>query len=754
MLCDISELSALFAEDSLEELLQKVVDMVADHMRAQVCSIYLYDDHSDMLTLRATRGLKSESVGQVQLRSGEGLVGIAFYEKKSICEASGSSHPNFKFYPNIDEELYDAFLAVPILRGQIGIGVLVVQRRKGDSFTEQDQMALKATSSQLVSMLENIRLLFHSRDRQKPYSFKREEVTSPEFHSYRFMKGRSGSSGVAYAGTIVLGAGNAEKPLFDVSQDSGIDSVKFEEAIVRTERQLDSLQAAVEERLSDAASLIFGSHLLMLKDPSYVGSMRELMRRGVHPVAAVQQIYQQYLAIFEKSEAPMIREKVQDIKDLTTRLMDNLIGSSREEQYIADHILIARELLPSDLLRYSAENVKGVVLVSGGVTSHVSILARSLQLPLVIINDASLLRIPPETPVIVDADSGAIYLHPAADLRTRMLAQEDKKKTMTGTQDLGRCQTRDGRQISIMINVNLISDADVLSSGEIDGVGLYRSEFPFIIRHNFPSEEEQFFIYSRLLKKMRGKPVTFRTLDIGGDKILSYYEFPHQENPFLGMRSLRFSLSHKEIFKQQIRAILRAGANHDIKIMFPMVASLDDIYECKEVLQKCQQELSAEGAAYHHTPPLGAMIEIPSTIPIIDDLANELDFLSIGTNDLIQYTLAVDRTNEKVSDYYIPHHPAILRSLKKIAEAGIKYGKPVSICGDMGAKEQYIPFLIGIGITILSMDSYSVRRSKELVCRLDSEECAHLAEKMLAASTIRQVEASMLEAELIPTLGL
>lgn len=745
MLCDISELSSLFEQSSLEDLLQKAVDMVAEHMRAQVCSIYLYNDSDNDLVLRATHGLTQESVGKIRMSPGQGLVGLSFLEIRPIRDNHASKNPNFKFYPGINEELYDAFLAVPIFRGHIRIGVLVVQRTRGDDFSEKDELALRATASQLVSMLENIRLMIASGEIASASASGKAKKTDSRMEQKdlwqnRVFNGKKGAPGLVFANAVVQGVQIKDRLFQHYSLSEHFDLGDFDAAVKETKRQLEDLQTAVEERLSDAASLIFESHLLILKDPGFVVAMRSEVQEGKNAAEVILKFYHQYKKVFDASEVALIREKSQDLEDLTTRLLGNLTGLLIEEQSIGGHILIARDLLPSDLLRYSAQNIKGIILVRGGVTSHVAILARSLQIPLMLVNEPSLLSLTEELPVILDADHEKVYLNPIEKVKTSVLEKSRMRSVIAQKEDHGIVYTRDRKKISLMINVNLLTDSNIISSDEIAGVGLYRTEFPFIIRHNFPSEEEQFVIYHKLVQNLRGKPVTFRTLDIGGDKILSYYDFPHQDNPFLGMRSLRFSLSHQDIFKQQLRAILRAGAGCDLKLMFPMVSSLDDIYMCRELLSETQNELRNEGIEYNTSPDLGAMVEIPSTIAIIDELASELNFLSIGTNDLIQYMLAVDRTNEKVSDYYIPHHPAILRSLKRISEAGAKYDIPVSICGDMGSKERYIPFLLGIGINILSMDANSIRRSKDYIEKLDYEQGRLLAEDMLKAKSIHEVE--------------
>jgi phosphotransferase system enzyme I (PtsP) len=346
------------------------------------------------------------------------------------------------------------------------------------------------------------------------------------------------------------------------------------------------------------------------------------------------------------------------------------------------------------------------------------------------------------TPVLLDADVGNLYVRPGQEVLSRFEARDLAGEALAFDPGMLRrpAATSDGTRINLAININLLSDVSRVGQAQYDGVGLYRTEFPFMIRSTFPSEEEQFVIYRKLINDVKGLPVTFRTLDIGGDKVLSYYQGVREENPFLGMRSIRFSLRHPDIFRQQIRAILRAGHESPLRLMFPMISSLDELRESREMVSRCIDELSAEGIEFNREPLIGIMVEIPSVIPIIRELAAESGFFSVGTNDLIQYTLAVDRTNEKVADMYVPHHPAILRSLKAIADAAIEAGIEASVCGDMAIEPRYIPFLLGIGMRSLSIDPQYMPAIKKAIAAIAIDDARALAEAMLDAPSLRDVE--------------
>ncbi|MDO8301724.1 MAG: phosphoenolpyruvate--protein phosphotransferase, partial [Sedimentisphaerales bacterium] len=488
-------------------------------------------------------------------------------------------------------------------------------------------------------------------------------------------------------------------------------------------------------------SLIFTAHLLILKDKAFVGEMYKLIEAGKNPPEAVLAIARQYIDIFSNSDNPLLREKTQDVQDLVIRIMNNLLESDASTGSYHQRVIIANELFPSDLLKMSSEQVAGIVLVSGGVTSHLSILARSLQIPMVIANKQELLTVAEKTPVIVDAEAGNVYVDPAEQIirsfKTRQQAQvslEEQRRQMTPT-----TTTKDGKRIKLFANINLLADLKLARHLHAEGIGLYRTEFPFMIRSDFPSEEEQFVIYHKVVEQMRGKVITFRTLDMGGDKVLSYYSNAKEQNPFMGMRAIRFSLQNAVIFSQQIRAMLRAGVDADLHIMFPMIASLDEFEQARQMVFECMGALQYEGIAHNERPRIGMMIELPSVLDLLDDLGREVDFFSVGTNDLVQYMLAVDRTNEKVAALYQPHHPAVLRALKKIVDAAHRCGKEVSICGDMAHDERFVPFLIGVGFDILSVDPLSLPKVQKAVAQLDAQEAQRTAQIMLSMSKAADV---------------
>ena len=736
LICNISELSALFHEAmDLRTFLDRTARMVAEHMRAEVCSIYLYNPSDRELTMTATRGLNRDLLGVVRLKLGEGLTGTALKELRHIEEPVASESPYYRHIPHLREEEFESFLAVPLTRGITRIGVLVVQRRKNHRFTHMDVQGLRAVGAQLTSTIENARLLLGT----SALPSEGDDYLAPDVEAT--FEGQVASGGLALGPSLSLDREGQYDSLADAEYPPDLTLDDFRHALSATEQQLEDMQAQVGERLSDVASLIFSSHLLILKDPGFTAGVATLIGEGAPVPRAVLGVANAYLSRFQASTIGFVREKANDVRDVVTRLLHNLADAEAESPECRGRIVVAREFFPSQLLRLSSEQVAGVILVTGGVTSHVAILARSLVVPLVIVNDPRLLALPPRTDILLDADHGRVYVRPTDAVlgryRTRLAAQAARAADPSAIAP--RTCTSDGEVIQLMANVNLMSDADLARRLGAEGIGLYRTEFPFMVRRELPTEEEQFELYRDLVARFPHGEIHFRTLDVGGDKVLSYFPDMREQNPFLGVRSIRFTLRNRDIFIQQIRAMLRANAGRKLHVMFPMISSIEELRAGRGMVEQCISELHAEDHEFSNEVAVGAMVEVPSIVPLIDEFAREADFLAIGTNDLIQYLLAVDRTNEKVAHLYLPHHPAVLRTLHAVATGCIERGVPLSVCGDMAHQAQYLPFLIGIGVRSLSVEPICLPAVQATVARIELVEAQALAAEMLAATTVAEV---------------
>ena len=738
LLYDISELNNLFRDSAgIQSLLDKTVEMVASHTGSDVCSVYLFNNENNELVLSATRGLNPSSVGKVKLKLGQGLTGLALKEMRPVCEKDAAHSPNYKYFPGIHEERFDCFLAVPITRGISRIGVLVLQREKGNIFSDSDIIALGAAASQLADIIENARFLMAMHEPQEE-----EESIDVLPEEIKFVRGKIASEGFAYGLAKVID----KKKSFTVLMHRDFDEIftlkDFHEAINKTAEQLEELQELVGQKLSDSASLIFAAHLVILKDKYFIGGIVELIEKGVNPPDAILQIAKQYMESFAISANSYMQEKIQDIEDLVVRLINNLLREIQEHDKVKGHIIITQELYPSDLLILSSEEAAGIVLVGGTVTSHLSILASSLRIPMIVSDTFELLNLPDESSVLIDAHIGNVYVDPSDEILEKFESQQKAQITLEQQKLSIKPETisKDGTKVHLFANINLLADLKIACELQCEGVGLYRTEFPFMIRRNLPTEAEQYITYSKLVNMIKGRPVTFRTLDIGGDKTLSYYRDMKEQNPALGLRSIRFSLRNKSVFAEQIRAMLRAGAGAELRIMFPMVSSIDEFSDAREVVFECIDELAKKNIEHNSKPKLGIMVELPCIVDLIDDFADEAEFFSIGTNDFIQFMLGVDRTNESIASSYVPHHPSVLRALKKVVDSANKNNRDISICGDMAHEEKYLPFLLGIGVRNLSMDPRFLPRIQQAISNIDITEAQMIAEKMLSKPRISDLD--------------
>ena len=738
LLLNIGQLEWVFRGSStIEGLLGNIVVMVAKHMKADVCSIYLYDEARNELILRANTGFKQDVVGKIRLKPGEGIAGTVFANNDPVCVSDGFTHPAFRYFKSTGEELYKSFLSVPIVGSAKPVGVIMLQRREGNRFENQDIQALLIVASQLATVLENAKIIISlqgSRHGESPHGEK-ERLEGV------FLKGKAASRGYAYGkATLAVGVERFHE-LASQTFKKRYGSAELNKALVKTEKELESLQEEVEGKLSDAAAMIFTAHLLMLKDKSFIAAMTGAVKKGRNAPEAVIGAGQKYITAFAAHPDPYMREKAHDIEDLVTRLVRNLAGKEAKLPPVRHRIVVTEDLYPSDLLKFSSEGAIGIMLLSGGVTSHVSILARSLHIPMVIVDDPAGHGTRDDDRILIDGEMGNIYVNPSREIVREFKDRIDEQARVKEPPVMKRfTSTKDGVPVRLMANINLLKDLEDLKSLSCDGIGLYRSEFPFIIRKNFPTEEEQFFVYRKLVENAPSGDVTFRTLDIGGDKMPTYWSPANKENPFLGLRSIRFSLKHHDIFAQQVRAILRAGVGSDLKIMFPMISSLEEFLRAKGVVLECVAELERSGGVFNDHPRIGMMVEVPAVIEIIGEFAQVADFFSIGTNDLVQYMLAVDRTNEEVADLYIPHHPSVLRAIKRVAEASTAAGKELSVCGDMASDARYLRFLIGCGIRTLSMNPRYMAEGQKIIGEIDTRKAKTLARRLVSTGEISSIE--------------
>lgn len=727
----VGELAGLLGRNSdTTSFLSDVVDLVARIIKVDVSSIYLHDEIRDELILRATHGLNAEFIGQLTLRPGEGLTGRAFQEGNILIVSKASEAQGFKPIPHLGEERFEAFLAAPIKRGPVRIGVMTLQHGEAGYFDERDGRALRAVAGYLSQALENASLLFELSEERRGAG-PREGVAEGAL-----LEGTVLGPGIALGESIYLeryeSDGEEATPL-TVTEELE----RFEDSVTASLHQLEELQRNADELVSDLSSLVFSAHLLMLRDSSFTGRMRRLIEEGISASAAVKRVVSDFVARFEALEEPRFQEKALDVRDLGHRLMLNLLGGPEGSADYRGRILIIRELFPSELIKLAVQRASGIVLV-GGRTSHIAILSQSLGLPVVATDEPSLLQLNDGTTVIVDGEDGKILLAPDTDVleayrsRRQRIARKRKQKSIDPP-----ILTRDGAVVHLLANVNLVKDSRAAAEAGAEGIGLYRSEFPFLIRNDFPSEDEQVEVYRRVFSPMGSREITVRALDIGGDKLTSRYA--HSENnPYLGFRGIRFLLHEEGLFREQLRALLQARAEAPLRIMFPMVGSVEEFLAAKELLRQSVREVHGPRAPL---PPVGAMVELPSAVEMAREIAGEADFLSLGTNDLTMYVLGVDRSNGLVGRLYRPDHPALLRAIHRLVRNVGSLRVHTSVCGESATDPYLLVFYLGIGIRRFSVQPHRLSDLCDRVRSLTLPECEKEAEALLSCATAKDVDA-------------
>lgn len=527
--------------------------------------------------------------------------------------------------------------------------------------------------------------------------------------------------------------------------DPAAEKQRLRSAVDAAKADIDRIRETTLERLGPQKAEIFEAHLFLLDDPDLIDTtLDQIESEGVNAEYALYEVASSIVEALQSMDNEMLRERAADVKDITGRVISKLEGREHSalSELSAETILIAKDLTPSDTAQLNLEFVRGFVTEIGSRTSHSAIMARSLELAAVVGTGADASAIRTGDTVILDATAGQVIVNPSdeqlREYSTRKAEYEEYKTRMRSYVDRPSV-TADGVQVELASNIGGIDDLEKVLANGADGIGLFRTEFLYMGRSSFPSEEEQYSVYKHVLEKMNGKRVVIRTLDIGGDKELPYLQLPKEMNPFLGQRAIRLCLDKEDLFRTQLRALLRASLHGKLAIMFPMIAVLGELREAKRILAEERAKLEQEGTKVSDTLEVGIMIEIPAAAIAADVLAKEVDFFSIGTNDLIQYTMAADRMNESVAYLYQPHHPSILRLVQLVIQAANRHGKWAGMCGEMAGDSAAIPLLLGLGLYEFSMSASSVLPARELISRLSKEEWAGLAEQAIGMSTQQEV---------------
>ncbi|CDX34164.1 phosphoenolpyruvate--protein phosphotransferase [Mesorhizobium sp. WSM4935] len=698
-----------------QERLDRIVRDIASNMVAEVCSLYVLRADS-VLELYATEGLNPNAVHLAQLRLGQGLVGTIAASARPLNLSNAQEHPAFAYLPETGEEIYNSFLGVPVLRAGRTLGVLVVQNKTMRHYRDDEVEALETTAMVIAEMIATGDLARLTRpglelDLRRPVSF----------------TGLSFNEGVGL-GHVVL-----HEPRIVVTNLFNEDS---EEEIRRLQSSLGSLRLSIDDMLERREVAFEGEHREVLEayrmfanDSGWVRRLEEAIRNGLTAEAAVEKVQSDMRARMLHMTDPYLRERMSDFDDLANRLLRQLMGRGPEDVAASlpkDAIIVARSMGAAELLDYPRDKLRGLVLEDGAATSHVVIVARAMGIPVAGQMKGAVSMAENGDAIIVDGEEGTIHLRPQSDLEA---AYAEKVRFRARRQEVYRelrkkpSLTKDGVPVDLLINAGLAVDLPQLSESGAAGIGLFRTELQFMVASTFPRAEAQERLYRDVLEAARGKPVTFRTIDIGGDKVLPYFKGAVQEeNPALGWRAIRLTLDRPGLLRTQIRALLKACGGRELKLMLPMVTELSEIAQAREIIDREVRHLSRFA---HHLPTslkLGAMLEVPSLLFQLDELMKAVDFVSVGSNDLFQFVMAVDRGNTQLADRFDTLSAPFLRVLKTIADAGVRNNTPVTLCGELAGKPISAMALIGLGFRSISMSPASIGPVKAMLTELPLQE--------------------------------
>ncbi|MBW2275110.1 MAG: phosphoenolpyruvate--protein phosphotransferase [Deltaproteobacteria bacterium] len=741
----------------MQETLANVIDLVAKRMDADVCSIYLSDADFRHLTLSATIGLDPDAVTNVQLAFGEGLVGTCAERGEPVAFEHARAAPDYRYFPETGEERYESLLAAPLIVQGVTTGVLVIQTLESRSFDQQDVELLQTCAQLLAPVVVNAQLLsiVGSGDEGVRRVSEGAPAGVPLAGRDGAVAGRGEQNvelrGIATARGVAIGpVYRLDNPIdmnrldYLPSEDPAREKQDLMNALLEARREIDDMREVVGERFGPEFAAVFYTQMQILEDSGFVQKLEEGVERERDAFRALNHVLDTYRATFESIEDPYFRERGADVQEVGRRVMEKLLGVRHHNQPLQDgSVVVVDQILPEVFARLEMDKVAALVAEHGSFTSHGAIFARTLEIPAVTGATGIQLSAREGETAVVDGSNGRIYLSPDANLQAEYHRAQHQYAVAVEHLDAMRerpAETRDGRRIALTANVGLLNDLRLIERHGAEGVGLFRTELLALAHRGFPSEEEQEQLYERVVNSMAPRTVTIRTLDLGGDKGIPNIGLEDEENPQLGCRSIRLTLKNRRAFRTQLRAVLRATAQGNVRLLLPMISGISELRESLEIIEEVKEQLEGRGVEYDRKLPVGIMIEVPSAALIADVLAQECDFFSIGTNDLTQYTLAVDRGNERVAHLYNPMHPAVLKLIDRSVRAADRAGIPISVCGEMAANPIAVPILLGLGIDELSGAPSGIPVVKEIVRALDSVDIEEDARRALQAESAEKVQ--------------
>ncbi|HAM75724.1 MAG TPA: phosphoenolpyruvate-protein phosphotransferase PtsP [Alcanivorax sp.] len=699
---------------------------VRDAMGTEVCSIYLRNNSEERYVLMASEGLKREAIGRVSLGLSEGLVGQVGLREEPINLEDAFSHPKFHYLAETGEDPFHAFLGVPVMHHGKVLGVMVVQQRDVRRFDQSEEAFLVTISAQLSAVIAHA----HA----SGVLFDQLDPGGPDLPS--FYDGLPGCPGAAIGfGVLLFPAADLSAVPDRQVEDVSAEIARLDDALVRVRQEVRDLAERASKSLGTEEQALFDVYLRMLDRHALPAEVIVHIREGQWAQGALRTVVDAHVRNFEMMDDPYLRERAADVRDLGRRVLAQLQSQNRRHIVFPDDcILLGEDISAPMLMEVPRERIRGIVTTRGSRNSHMAIVARAMGIPTVVGCQNLPLKKLDGKELIIDGFRGRVIANATAELKEQfqdIIAEE--KHLLAGLEKLRDlpAQTEDGQRICLQVNTGLMTDINRSIERGAEGVGLYRTEIPFMVRDRFPSEEEQRLIYREQLSPFAPHSVTMRTLDIGGDKALSYFPI-EEENPFLGWRGIRVTLDHPEIFIVQVRAMLKASEGFDnLRIMLPMITSVFEAEEAQHLIHRAWLEVREEGVDVA-MPPVGVMIEVPASVYQARALAQRVDFLSVGTNDLTQYLLAVDRNNRQVSDLYNSFHPAVLHALLHVVEQAHEEGKPVSVCGEMAGDPASALLIMAMGYDALSMNASNLLRVKAAVRQVNMGFLRRLLNEVLA----------------------
>ncbi len=736
-LIDISRI--ITTSHDLEDTLGQTVALIAKRMSVDVCSLYIYNEGTKLLELKATQGLSPSAVGQVRMSPSEGMIGLVLERQSPINLRDVSKHPRYKYFPSIDEERLSSFLGVPLIEYRRPLGVLAIQNQENRLFSPEEENLLVTIASQISGLVSKALLV----DRIQREA---EAIRTPARPGGSFqVQGIPLASGLAKDKLVILARKGPEEPPRAPAGSPEEEEAALQRALSASELEILELIKELSTRVGETEAAIFHAHLLFLEDRTFLFRVRETIGQGASAAWSVWQVVREFLNAFQSIDDPYLKERGADLQDVGMRLLNHLGFQQRDRESLTrPGILVAEMLSPSDTAWLDPKQIKGIVTAVGGYVSHAAILARSLRIPAVSGVENLLSLVSDGEEALLDGQTGRLFVNPPEHITKEYHRyQQTRLEYLSHLNELKDvpCVTRCGTRVHLRASVGLTQDLEDYAASGAEGIGLFRTEVFYLMRPSRPTEAELVEFYTRALEVAGNEPVMFRTLDIGGDRFPSYLDFPKEENPFLGLRSLRFQLRRQPLLKEQLRALLRVSHLGQARIVFPMITLLDELQEAKRILNVCREELERETGRPMELPPVGMMFEVPAAVLRSELFMGEIDFLTVGSNDLTQYVLAVDRNNPHVNHLYDPLDPAVLMLIKRLVEAARHAHKPIVMCGEVASDPEGCLVLVGLGVRELAMNPPLVPIVKDRLAQysvLELEQLAQIALSCTSAGDVRR----------------